>query len=50
MAEPLIALSTGCFYRESLLEVLGPMRDAGFGVVEVSTAPTHLDPLGAGRG
>jgi len=38
-----IALSTGCFYRRSILDVLEPIRDAGFRQLEVCSFPQHLD-------
>ena len=44
MSEPLVLLSTGCFYRTSILEVLPAVRDAGFTALEVSSNPEHLDP------
>jgi sugar phosphate isomerase/epimerase len=38
-----IGLSTGSFYRRALFEVLTPIRDSGFRVLELSASPTHLD-------
>ncbi|MDA8164353.1 MAG: sugar phosphate isomerase/epimerase [Desulfobacteraceae bacterium] len=38
-----IGLSTGCFYKQSLLEVLVPIRDSGFTILEISASPSHLD-------
>lgn len=38
-----IALSTGCFYRRPIHEILGPVRDAGFQQIEVCSFPAHLD-------
>lgn len=38
-----IGLSTGCFYRRHIFDVLEPIRDSGFGVIEVCSFPAHLD-------
>jgi len=38
-----IALSTGCFYRRGILEVLEAVRDAGFAEIEVCSSPQHLN-------
>jgi sugar phosphate isomerase/epimerase len=38
-----IALSTGCFYRQSIFDVLGAVRAAGFRQIEVCSFPKHLD-------
>ncbi len=38
-----IALSTGCFYRKSIFDVLDPVRAAGFREIEVCSSPMHLD-------
>jgi sugar phosphate isomerase/epimerase len=38
-----VGLSTGIAYRHPIEEVLPVLADAGFRMVEVSTAPTHLD-------
>jgi sugar phosphate isomerase/epimerase len=38
-----IGLSTGCFYRRPIFEILGPVRDHGFDAVEVCSFPAHLD-------
>lgn len=38
-----IALSTGCFYRRNILDVLDAVRDAGFRQIEVCSFPAHLD-------
>jgi sugar phosphate isomerase/epimerase len=38
-----IALSTGCFYRRRIFEILEPVRDAGFAGIEVCSSPRHLD-------
>lgn len=43
MIEWPIALSTGCFYRRSIFDVLKPVRDAGFPRIEVCSFPAHLD-------
>jgi sugar phosphate isomerase/epimerase len=36
-------LSTGIGYRHPILDTLGPISEAGFSEIEVSTAPQHLD-------
>lgn len=38
-----IALSTGCFYRRRIFEILEAVRDAGFVEIEVCSSPQHLD-------
>ncbi|MEY4483513.1 MAG: hypothetical protein RL693_965, partial [Verrucomicrobiota bacterium] len=38
-----IALSTGCFYRRSIFDILDAVRDAGFREIEVCSFPKHLD-------
>lgn len=38
-----IALSTGCFYRRRIFDVLEPVRHAGFQQIEVCSSPQHLD-------
>jgi sugar phosphate isomerase/epimerase len=38
-----VGLSTGCFHRSSILDCLEPIRDAGFGLLEVCCLPPHLD-------
>ena len=38
-----IGLSTGCFYQENILDCLEMIRASGFGMIEVCSAPTHLD-------
>ncbi len=43
MIEWPIALSTGCFYRRSIFDVLESVRDSGFHLIEVCSSPTHLD-------
>lgn len=43
MTEWPIALSTGCFYRRSIFDVLDAVRAAGFRQIEVCSSPRHLD-------
>lgn len=38
-----VGLSTGCFYRESILDVLESIRDSGISVIEICSYPKHLD-------
>lgn len=38
-----IALSTGCFYRRSIFDVLDAVKSAGFREIEVCSFPKHLD-------
>lgn len=38
-----VGLSTGCFYRRSIFDVLEPVRQAGFTRIEVCSYPAHLD-------
>jgi sugar phosphate isomerase/epimerase len=38
-----VALSTGCFYRRPILDVLHAVRGAGFRQIEVCSFPAHLD-------
>jgi sugar phosphate isomerase/epimerase len=38
-----VGLSTGCFYRTDLLDCLEPIRNSGFGLVEICSYPAHLD-------
>lgn len=38
-----IALSTGCFYRRPILDILPDVRNAGFQQIEVCSFPAHLD-------
>ena len=38
-----IGLSTGCFYRRSIFEVLPEIRASGFREIEVCSFPKHLD-------
>jgi sugar phosphate isomerase/epimerase len=43
MIEWPIALSTGCFYRRSIFDVLETVHASGFHLIEVCSSPTHLD-------
>jgi sugar phosphate isomerase/epimerase len=38
-----VGLSTGCFYRTSIFEILEKVRDSGFSMIEVCSFPDHLD-------
>ncbi len=38
-----IGLSTGCFYRRQIFDVLDAIRESGFEVIEVCSFPHHLD-------
>jgi sugar phosphate isomerase/epimerase len=38
-----IGLSTGCFYKQSIFEVLEPIRASGFTSLEITASPSHLD-------
>ncbi len=38
-----VGLSTGCFYREKILDVLETIRDSGISVIEICSYPLHLD-------
>jgi sugar phosphate isomerase/epimerase len=38
-----IGLSTGCFYRHSIFNVLEAIRDSGFREIEICSFPAHLD-------
>lgn len=38
-----IALSTGCFYRRPIFEILPDVYEAGFRQIEVCSFPAHLD-------
>lgn len=38
-----IALSTGCFYRRPILDILPAVKTAGFHQIEVCSFPAHLD-------
>ncbi|MBD3378980.1 MAG: TIM barrel protein [Candidatus Omnitrophica bacterium] len=43
MESLVVALSTGCFYKESFFDVLEEVKHAGFSSVEVCSFPRHLD-------
>jgi sugar phosphate isomerase/epimerase len=43
MIDTAIGISTGCFYRRPILEVLKPIRDSGFTLLEIASARQHLD-------
>lgn len=38
-----VGLSTGCFYRRSIFEVLPAIRDSGFSHLEICSYPHHLN-------
>jgi len=38
-----IGLSTGCFYQRNILDCLETIRASGFSMIEVCSAPAHLD-------
>jgi sugar phosphate isomerase/epimerase len=38
-----VGLSTGCFFERSIFDCLGPIRDAGFSMLEICSWPAHLD-------
>jgi sugar phosphate isomerase/epimerase len=38
-----VGLSTGCFYNRSIFDCLEPIRNAGFGMIEICSFPKHLD-------
>ena len=38
-----VALSTGCFYRRPILDILHAVKAAGFRQIEVCSFPAHLD-------
>jgi len=38
-----VGLSTGCFYRTSIFEILSAVRESGFSLVEVSSSAGHFD-------
>lgn len=38
-----VGLSTGCFYQMSIFDCLEPVRDGGFGMVEICSSPGHLN-------
>lgn len=43
MSDWAVGLSTGCFYQTSIFECLEPIRNAGFGLLEICSYPAHLD-------
>ena len=43
MSDWAVGLSTGCYYRTSIFDCLEPIRNAGFGLIEVCSYPAHLD-------
>ncbi|MBN2292220.1 MAG: sugar phosphate isomerase/epimerase [Pirellulales bacterium] len=38
-----VGLSTGCFYKSSIFDCLEPIRNSGFGLIEICSFPEHLD-------
>jgi sugar phosphate isomerase/epimerase len=38
-----IGISTGCFYKTDILDILEIVRDGGFSMIEVCSFPKHLD-------
>ena len=38
-----IGLSTGCFYKQSIFEIVDPIRASGFTSLEITASPSHLD-------
>jgi sugar phosphate isomerase/epimerase len=38
-----VGLSTGCFYRTSIFEVLVAVRESNFSLIEISSSPGHFD-------
>jgi sugar phosphate isomerase/epimerase len=38
-----IGLSTGCFYRKSIFDVLDDIRNSGISIIEICSYPSHLD-------
>jgi len=38
-----VGLSTGCFYQMSIFDCLEPIRNGGFGMVEICSSPGHLN-------
>ena len=38
-----VGISTGCFYHISIFDCLDDIKRSGFGVIEVSSSPKHLD-------
>lgn len=43
MSEWPVGLSTGCFYQEPILECLTRIQQKGFNLIEICSAPAHLD-------
>lgn len=43
MSDWAVGLSTGCFYRTSIFDCIEPIRNAGFGLLEICSHPSHLD-------
>jgi sugar phosphate isomerase/epimerase len=43
MSDWAVGLSTGCFWRTSILECLEDIRNAGFGRIEICSGRAHLD-------
>ena len=38
-----IGISTGCFYKTNILDILEIVRDGGFSMIEICSFPMHLD-------
>ncbi len=38
-----VGLSTGCFYQKSIFDCLEPILAGGFSLIEICSAPAHLD-------
>jgi len=38
-----VGLSTGCFYRTSIFDILAPVRESGFSLIEISSSAGHFD-------
>jgi sugar phosphate isomerase/epimerase len=38
-----VGLSTGCFYKQPIFEVLEPIQASGFSILEITSSPSHLD-------
>lgn len=38
-----VGLSTGCFYRQKISDVLETIRNGGFSMIEICSFPAHLD-------
>jgi len=43
MSDWAVGLSTGCFYQTSIFDCLEPIRNTGFGLLEICSCPAHLD-------